>query len=244
DVQAPGQALRQAGINWVSPNFFATLGIPIVSGRALREGDPPCEKSVCPVVVSQRLAREFWPNEGPLGKTLRTPRGTSFEVVGVAHDVSMERLGGLDDPMIYMAWDPDAYLFDPFVRFSGDGAALTRVVRATIRDMAPELSIWRTSRTIESVREESIEDIWRLAQLIVLLCAIAVLLAVIGIYGVVAFAVSQRAKEIGIRIALGAQKKDIYRAVLGSSGRPVAAGVLIGLVVTVATFSAVAPLLP
>src|SRR5262249_2263853 len=74
DGQAPGQALRQAGINWVSPNFFATVGIPVVSGRALREGDPPCEKSVCPVVVSQRLAREFWPNEGPLGKTLRTPR--------------------------------------------------------------------------------------------------------------------------------------------------------------------------
>ncbi len=255
EVQAPGQAMRQAAINWVSPNYFTTLGIPILSGRAIQEGDAACGKisgkasgkasgkTGCSVVVSQQLAREFWPHENPLGQTLRDPEGNSFEVVGVARDISSTRLGGLDDPMIYQPLDLNgAYHASPFVRFSGDGAALTRTVTTTIREMAPELYIFR-ALTIQSFREELMEDIWRQTRLVLLFCTMAVVLALIGIYGVVAFAVSQRTKEMGIRLALGAQKKDIYRAVLGSSGRPIAIGLLIGLAFTVATFSAVAPLL-
>jgi len=80
-------------------------------------------------------------------------------------------------------------------------------------------------------------------QLIALLCAMAVSLALIGIYGVVAFAVSQRTKEMGIRLALGAQKRDIYQAILGTSGQPVGIGLLLGLAITVATWSVMAPLL-
>lgn len=250
DVQAQGQAMRQVANSAVSPNYFATMGIPIVSGRALREGDLPCRKSSanaagrvgCSVVVSQQLAREFWPSANPLGQMLRDAAGNSLEVVGIARDISSTRLGGLDDPLIYQpldlngAWPPH-----PFVRYSGDGAALARAITAAAHELAPELVV--EVRTIQSVREELMEDIWRHTQLIVLLCALAVMLAVIGIYGVVAFAVSQRTKEMGIRIALGAQKQDIYRAVLGSNGRPIVIGLLIGLAVTVATFSAVAPLL-
>lgn len=240
DVELPNQDRRRASINWVSASFFKTLGIPIVSGRALEDGDPPCLKGVCAVVVSQRLASEFWPGENPLGKMLRSARGVSFEIVGVARDLSMEKLGGNDDPMIYGKWNPEDGLFNSFVRFSGDGAALAGVVSTTIRKLEPELSIWR-SQTIQARREEAIRSLSSTTQLIVILCAMAVLLAVVGIYGVVAFAVGQRKKEIGIRLALGAQKRDIYQAVLGSSGRPIVVGVLAGLALTVAAFSALAP---
>jgi putative ABC transport system permease protein len=239
-VQAAGQVLRQAALSTVSANYFATLEIPIVSGRALREEDPPCGKGVCSVVVSERLAHEFWPNEVPLGKTLQTPQGNSYEVVGVARDISSTKLGGLDDPMIYRPWNPNGETpANPFVRFAGDEATIARAVTGAIREIAPELPV--EAATIQAVREHTMESVGKATQLVVFLCVIAVILAVISIYGVVAFAVSRRAKEMGIRLALGARSSDIYRAVLGSSGRPVAMGLLIGLALSVAVFSAIAP---
>ena len=246
EVQTTGQAMRQVAVNWVSPNYFVTLGIPIVSGRGLREGDPPCVKASgntgCPVVVSQQLVREFWPDQNPLGQTIRTRQGNSLEVVGVARDISSAKLGGPDGPIIYQTLNPNAsYPANAFVRFLGDEAAIARAVTTTIQGMAPELSV--RAQTIQSLREHLMETMGRGTQLIVFLCAIAVILAVIGIYGVVSFAVTQRTKELGIRIALGASPTDIYRAVFWSSGRPVAVGLLIGLALTVAVSSAVAPLL-
>jgi predicted permease len=223
DVQTPDHAMRKAVFSTVSASYFATLGIPIVSGRALREEDPPCGQGVCAVLVSERLAHEFWPNEVPLGKTLQTPQGHSYEVVGVARNVSSTKLGGLDDPMIYRHWNPNGdYPAMPFVRFAGDVATVTRVVTGAIREKAPELPVEAT--TLQAVREHSMESVRRMTQLMVFLCDIAVVLAIIGIYGVVAFAVRRRTNEMGIRIALGARSPDIYRAALGSSGRPMAWG--------------------
>ncbi|MGH9840499.1 MAG: ABC transporter permease [Blastocatellia bacterium] len=138
DIRVPGQAMRKAAMNWVSPNFFATLRIPIVSGRALREGDPHCETGQCPVVVSQRLAREFWPDENPLGKTLLLPEGDSLEIVGIARDISTTKLGGLDDPMIYQPLNLDPYPSSAFVRFQ----AMERHSPAPSR---PPFATWRPS---------------------------------------------------------------------------------------------------
>jgi len=250
-VQAPSLAPRQVNSVSVSPNYFTTLGIPIVSGRAIRDDDPPCGQTSgnvsrnygCSVVVSQRLAREFWPGSNPLGQTLRTPQGNSFEVVGVARDISRTRLGRLDDPMIYRPMNlngayPKGYEAYAFVRFSGDGVLLSRAVCTTIREMAPDLSV--SAETIQSFRDSEIAGLWRIGRIIVFIVALAVTLAVIGIYGVVAFAVARRNKELGIRIALGAGKIDIYRAVLSFSVRPVAVGLLIGLVTTLGTTSTIA----
>jgi hypothetical protein len=225
----------------VSANYFATLEIPIVSGRALREDDPHCGKGVCSVVVSERLARDFWPDEVPLGKTLRLLDGDSYEVVGVARDISSTKLGGLDDPMIYRPWNPNAETpANPFVRFAGDEATVARAVTGAIREVAPELPV--EAATIHAVREHTMESVGKTAQLVAFLCVIGVILAVASIYGVVAFAVNRRAKEMGIRLALGARSPDIYRAVLGSSGRPVVVGLLVGLALSIAVFSAIAPL--
>jgi len=247
DVQLPGQAIRRVAMSWVSPNFFATLGIPILSGRAFREGAPQCGRASgrngCPIVVSQKLAREFWPAGDPLGKTLRDFRGNTMEVVGIARDISTQRLGAPDDPLIYALWNPDAGpgVHQPLVRFSGDVATITRAVTTTIHEMAPDVSV--RARTVQAWMDEFIVFIEKMGRLIVLLGAIVVVLAVIGIYGVVSFAVSQRVRELGIRIALGARSPDIYGAILGSSGRPVAVGLLIGLGLTVASASALAQIL-
>jgi hypothetical protein len=227
-------------MNWVSPGFFATLGIPIVRGRALREVDPPCGRDGCSVIVSEELARRFWPGGDPIGKELRNPRGARFEVVGVARDVVTQHIGMQDDPMIYLPWVPNEgpVYYSPLVRFTGDGAAMAHAVTAAIRAMSPELSI--EARTIQSWMDENLEMFRKLETLTTLLGGIAVALAVMGIYGVVSFAVSQRTKEVGIRIALGARKRDIYGAVLGAGARPIASGLLVGLSLGLAGASALA----
>jgi putative ABC transport system permease protein len=229
EVQVPGQPMRQVAINGVSPGFFTTLGIPIVSGRALRESDPHCGTGNCPVVVSEELARRFWPGVSPLGMELRYARSVRYEVVGVARDVSTQRLGGRDGPTLYLPWVPNQgrFLDWPLVRFTGDGAAMAQSIAGAIRELSPELSI--EARTIQSHVDEALGVFRRLERLVSILGAIAVALAVIGIYGVVSFAVSRRTKEMGIRIALGAQKRDIYVAVLGAGARPVVLGLLVGL---------------
>jgi predicted permease len=241
NVQAPGQPMRRTAVNTVSADYFATLGIPLLSGRALRQDDQPCDKGPCSIVVSERLARSFWPDEQPLGKTLKTERGNTYEVVGVVRDLSSARLGGLDDPIFYRPWNQDGHEpANAFVRFAGSEAAITRDVIETYRTNAPGLPVEAT--TLQSLREHNIESMNRMTRLVVFLCAIAVILALAGIYGVVAFAVSRRTKEMGIRLALGARPSDIYRAALGSSGRPVVVGLALGLALTTAAFFGLAQL--
>ena len=237
-VQIPAGEIRMVASNLVSPNYFTTVGIPIIEGRSLREDDPCWGGFECPAVVSQTLAHRFWPSEDPLGKTLKTPLGKTFEVVGVARDVSTERLGGTDDPMIYLPWEPNAYPFHAFVRFSGDGAMLKRAVTPIIREIAPGIS--PEAETIQSIVDRYIDDLGRMVLLIVLVGAVAVGLAAIGIYGVVAFAVTQRTRELGVRLALGAEKQDIYGTIIRGNVWPIALGLLIGLVFTIATISGAA----
>jgi putative ABC transport system permease protein len=243
---SPGAAPRGVAVSGVSPNYFSTLSIPILSGRALQEGDLPCgdSKGSCPVVVSQQFAREFWPNEQALGKTLRGAGGNSYEVVGVARDISMTSLGRVDDPLMYepLKSMTRGLPYQPIVRFSGDGTALGHAMAANVRALAPEIVVGEV-RTIQSIREQSLENLWKITELIGFICILTVLLAVIGIYGVVAFSVSQRTRELGTRIALGAGKKDVYAAVLRSRGRPVAIGLVSGLILSVATLWALTPVL-
>jgi len=230
--------MRQAATSWVSSNYFTTLGIPIVSGRALREDDPACGRAVCSVVVSQQLAREFWPDENPLGQTLQDRQNNSFEVVGVARDISSQRPRRPDDPTIYTPWVPQSPpgYHHALLRFTGDDAALASAIISAARALSPELKV--DPKTIQARIDEPMDSFKKLGTLVVLLGAIAVGLATLGIYGVVSFDVSRRTKEMGVRIALGARRRDIYWAVLGASGRPVALGLLVGLTLALAGASA------
>jgi len=231
-VQYSNRPAREVLTNEVSPEFFGTCGIPIVLGRALERSDKPIGEGAAPVVVSQELVRRFWGRENPLGKTLRTEDDDVLEVVGVARDTSAQRIGAPDGPLIYQSWNPESRPYTPLVRFVGDPRTLSRAVTASFVEMAPGASI--ATGTIQSYMDEPLGLLWSLQILIGILGVIALALSVIGIYGVVSFAVSRRTKEIGIRIALGAQKLDIVRSVLGNGARPIVFGLLTGLLLALA----------
>jgi predicted permease len=222
EMRPPGRAdaVQPVDIYTGSPAFFDTLGVPIVRGREFRDGDFPA------IVVSRLLARIFWPREDPIGKSL-TVNGRNATVVGVAQDVDPVRFGGSENPPLYamrLARGGGNVLA---VRFDGDANRGAQAVRAAIREVDPDLFVM--ARVLESWIEQVTEVLWNVVSLIVVLGVVATVLAAAGIYGAVSFAVNQQMRDLGIRLALGASRFDIVRAVLGIGGRPVVRGLFFGL---------------
>jgi putative ABC transport system permease protein len=229
EMRSPGQAKGsgvRASTMIVGSAYFDTLRIGIVRGRSFREG----ERSA--VVVSAALARALWPDQDPLGHTLQSSNGELLDIVGVARNTKSERFGEWDGPRVYRlptaGRPPDVLL----IRFAGDAGSIEEGVRSLIHSLDRELL--PTPRTLDAMRQEMALTFWRLARLVLFLGAVGLLLAVIGIYGVVAFTVSRRKREIGIRIALGATRGVVVRTVLGPGMRPVLAGLAVGTVLTIA----------
>jgi predicted permease len=229
----PKQLFEQVLVNSVSRGYFETLGIPILEGRGFVEGDVARAAGVSPVVVSGTLARTLWPAENSLGKRLATESGGVLEVAGVARDVvSSMRDADSYGPVVYLPWNREASFHALLVRFSGDPRPVQRAVGAAIREVVPD-SV-PAVQTIQSRIDEQTAGLWRLGKMVVMLGGIAMTLAVIGIYGVVAFAATRRTKEMGIRIALGAQTQDVVWEMLMSGARPIAGGLLAGLLMAIA----------
>ncbi len=226
NVQLAGQAIRQVHINEVSPGFFTTLDIPILAGRSLQETDSACRRTVCQVVVSEEFVKKLMSSKDPLGMTLRTSKGATLEVVGVARDTSSALHGLADSPLIYEPWAPETGPYAPIVRFSGDSVAVGQAVTSVLRESYPGAYI--DVRTIQSEIDDNLNGFWHLEVLIAILGGVAVTLAIIGIYGVISFAVSRRTQEIGVRVALGARNSDVYTAVIKSNVRPILAGMVVG----------------
>ena len=208
-----------------SPGFFQTLGVPLLRGREFRESDGPA------IVVSRSLARTFWPKEDPLGKSL-TVQGVAAVVVGVAKDVDPVRFGGSENPPLYLMRPVHPNRNVVSVRFDGDPKAGAFAVRSALREYDPGMFI--VARTLQSWIDQVTEVLWNVVSLIVVLGLVATVLATTGIYGAVSFAVNQRTRDLGIRLALGATRFDIVREVFVSGGRPVLRGLFIGLWLSVA----------
>ena len=208
-----------------SPGFFETLGVPILRGREFQESDRAA------IVVSRSLARTFWPKEDPLGKTL-TLQGATATVVGVAKDVDPVRFGGSENPPLYLMRKVHPNRNVLAVRFDGDPKAGVFAVRAALREFDPGMFV--VARVLQSWIDQVTEVLWNVVSLIVLLGMVATVLATTGIYGAVSFAVNQRTRDLGIRLALGASRFDIVREVFVSGGRPVVRGLFIGLWLSVA----------
>ena len=229
-VKLPGQAEgseKLAGVNSVSPDFFETFRIPIVAGRKFRESDAASLDSSSAIIASETLARTFWPGEDALGRVIEDARGGRLRVVGIARDTRSE-LGALDGPRFYRLWIPQSSGYSLMVRFVGAARPSAEVVRNVIRDLDHEMPAW--PRTLRSLREEVVARFWVVARMILFLGVVALALAVIGVYGVVALTVSRRTKEIGIRMALGATSDHIFRLVLGSGAKPLLSGLVGGLI--------------
>jgi predicted lysophospholipase L1 biosynthesis ABC-type transport system permease subunit len=183
------------------------------------------------MVVSRSLARTFWPKEDPLGKTL-TLNGVTATIVGVAKDVDPVRFGGSENPPLYLMRKVHPNRNVLAVRFDGDPKAGVFAVRAALHEFDPGMLV--VARVLQSWIDQVTEVLWNVVSLIVLLGLIATVLATTGIYGAVNFAVNQRTRDLGIRLALGASRSDIVQEVFVSGGRPVVRGLFIGLWLSVA----------
>jgi ABC-type antimicrobial peptide transport system permease subunit len=162
---------------------------------------------------------------------MRTATGDLIQVVGVAQDTSDVRFGEPDGPILYVPWDSNARLYDLVVRVAGNDMEESRAVAAAVRETVP--GVFAQVQTIQGWMDERVESFKTLVIMVLILGCLAVSLTIMGIYGVVSFAVSRRTKEMGIRVALGASKRHIVGTVLRSGFQPIAVGMVIGILLAV-----------
>jgi predicted permease len=228
--QRPGE-WTSADIRTVDPGYFAAMRIPLVSGRTFTAADRPGAAPV--IVVNETMARQFWPGGNPVGAHMQvnwTHRTDQPEIVGVVGDVRTSALDADLHPMIYYveAQDPTGSL-TLVVRHSGDPAALASAVRGAVRDLDRNVPITDVA-TMSTRLNRSMSDRRYPMLLLSGFAVLAVLLAAVGLYGLLSYVVSRRSREIGVRMALGADRTAVLRMVLQDGARLTVAGVVIGTV--------------
>lgn len=210
----------------VSADYFAALDIAVTRGRAFTGGEASSKGQVVPAVISEAMARRYWPGQDAVGRHFRT--SAVHEVIGVCRDVQSVRDMQDDGPFYYLPLDPHQskppYLL---VRVAGDTEAAATAVRGIVRQMDPQMAA--DVATLASIVESQGERLKPVVVLGGVGGVLALLLALSGVYGVVSFSVSQRIPEIGIRMALGAQRKDVVFLVLRSGVAPVVGGLTAGI---------------
>jgi predicted permease len=226
-----GDELIFTGLNAVSPRYFQVSGVPIVRGRPLNADDVAGSPQVA--VMNQALADAIWPGQDPIGKVLPVDDERTVEIVGVAQTANYYELGEDPAPQLYIS---EYQFFQPRIHFlvhtSGDAASLAPQVQAALRDIDPRLVFgWVT--TMASVFEDQTARYQVSAILVSVFSAIALLLAAAGLYGTISFLVARRTREIGVRMALGADRRRVAREVMVSGMRLAVLGVALGLAGTV-----------
>ena len=230
EVRLPGEAKgqgRKAVVEHVSTSFFETLGIPILRGRAFLNSDVTAGANAKVAVVSSAFATAFWNRQNPVGKVAVMPDNKQVLVVGVARDTKSTEFDVPDGPRIYVPQDPQALTGSLMVRFDGDVRSLAPAITKTIRDLDATQAVAPT--TLWSILEDRAGKIRPLTEIVAFMALLGLLLALSGVYGVVAFSMSQRTREFGIRMVLGATKEGILLSVLASGLRQIAIGLLLGL---------------
>jgi putative ABC transport system permease protein len=227
----PDQTTPEADWRAVTPGFFKALRIPLIRGRYVDEQDTETSPPVA--VVDETLAHAYWPNENPIGKRLKRG-GQSTEpwmtVVGVVGHVRYRTLTAPSRVEVYWpeSQSPNSDM-GLAIRTSGDPLSLASTVQKVVQEADPDQPVYRVA-TMRDLMADSVAG-QRLAMILLAVFAgLAVLLAAIGTYGVLAYSVAQRTHEIGIRIALGAERRDVLRMVLGEGAKMALVGVAIGLV--------------
>jgi len=222
-----------AMIQSISPDYPKTMGIAVVAGRPFTEHDDADAPPVA--LVNQNIVRKFWPNQNPLGKRVTVGNlPKPFEIVGVLVDVKNSGLAVAPGPEVFV---PYPQLASPLlflsVRTSLDPHSLASALRAQVAAADPDQPLTEI-QTMEE-RLESASASPRFTMLLIgVFSATAFILAAVGIYGVIAYSVAQRTQELGIRIALGAERSDILRLVIGSGLGLSLAGIAIGLAASIA----------
>jgi putative ABC transport system permease protein len=230
--RAPGQPPPPVRFNSVDPSYFETLRVPLLRGRAFTESDNETAPGVA--IINETMASRFWPKEDPIGKRLsiKDAAGPFMEVVGVAKDGKYQTV----------AEDSQLYFYVPLaqsnsskrilqIRSVTPPESLIGPAKQVIRSLAPSLPIVDVQTMEQSLEGAYGFFLFRFgASLAAAMGVIGLMLAVVGVYGVVSFVASQRTHEIGIRMALGANPRDILNMVLRQGTRLVMAGVVMGMV--------------
>jgi putative ABC transport system permease protein len=224
---------RAAQFGTVSAGYFDVLGTPLKRGRVFTDRDDPASPNV--VIVNEAFVREFSRDRDPIGRRVRLGRGVDFEIVGVVGDV---RYGGLDQlpqPRIYQSiLQRGTVTLAVFFRTRSSLRTVRDAMTAAVHQVDPELPVFGV-RTMDELMSSSLARRQFALKLISIFALSALLLAALGIYGVMTYLVTQRAQEFGVRLALGAVQRDIVRLVLGPGLVLTGIGVVVGLGVSVLT---------
>jgi predicted permease len=216
-----------------SAAFFETAGIRLVRGQGYGDVEPACASGGCSVVLSQEMARQLFGRRDPLGATLRADSGAVMRVVGVATDVFNSNGAPGPLPIIYEPWDPAPQRpgYIALARFSGKQAEISAAIAMAMRQTLPDASV--DVQSVQALIDRNTQTQQQLATIISTFALLAVVLAMIGIHGVVSFSVRRQTKELGVRIALGASSRDIYVAVARGYARPIVLGMAGGMLIAV-----------
>jgi len=239
-------------MNEISKNYFATLGVPIVAGRdftpndnrEVKHGPQPEDWSPTTVMINQEFARRYFPGQNPIGRHLGfgidPGTRTYMEIIGVVKDIKYTNLRDDIPPQAFVPYYGSHFLggMTVYLRTTYDPNQLMPLVRAKMRELDPSVPV-HAMRTTETHISNSLSTERMIASLSTVFAFLATLLATIGLYGVMAYTVAQRSREIGIRVALGADRKSVIWMVMGDVLLLVAIGVAVGVPASLALMRAV-----
>lgn len=214
-------------------NFFETMGIPLKRGRLFNAGDTPTSPPVA--VINETMARKLWPNQDPIGQHVRTGPGATgawTTIIGVVGDI---KHGGLEEeaqPEYYITYQQGGPPVGPFIvmRTTGDPSLMAETVRAESRNIDKNMPIY-DMRTMSTLRSEAVSTRRFILLIVGAFGALALGLAAIGVYGVMSLIVSERTREVGVRLALGAEPSQLLGMIVGQAAKLAAIGVAIGLLI-------------
>jgi putative ABC transport system permease protein len=216
-------------VRYISGSYFATLGIPLIAGRTFSDADTP--QSPPAVIVNQALARRYFPGDNPIGHHLILDAMTpgEAEVVGVVGDVRQEKIVGEQWPTLYSPYTqwPPAYVIVT-LHTAGEPRTLASPAERAIHQLDPDQPVTDV-RTMQDVTDRAVSAPRFAAAILAFLAVVAFMLAAVGIYGVISYDVSDRTHELGIRMALGAERAHVLRLIVGHGARLAVLGIAIGV---------------
>jgi putative ABC transport system permease protein len=214
-------------IDAATPDYFETLGIPFLAGRLFGDQDRLDTPRV--LLVNQTMARRFWPYQSAIGKQIQFQDGTTASVIGIVGDAKQFELDEEQKPHGYLSFAQRPDIFATVaLRTALEPLSLSEPVRQALWKADPEQPMWKV-RTLQFLVDDNLANRKFLAMLSGILAALALLLTLIGLYGVISYLVDQRTRELGIRMALGAQMRDIVRMIVRRGLLLVSIGVALGL---------------